>query len=130
MRAVVVGAGVVGLSAAIRLLEDGADVRVVAREHTPSTTSDVAAAVYFPYRAGPPERVLLWARESLGVFRALAKDEATGVALMPIVEPVPRAEAGPWWAGMVDRYHRAAPAELPPGYGHAWIFEGPVIEMP
>src|SRR5438034_417096 len=52
MRAVVVGAGVVGLSAAIRLLEDGADVRVVARERTPSTTSDVAAAVDFPYRAG------------------------------------------------------------------------------
>jgi glycine/D-amino acid oxidase-like deaminating enzyme len=39
-RALVVGAGAVGLSTAIELLESGFDVHVVAEKMSPDTTSD------------------------------------------------------------------------------------------
>ena len=60
MRAIVVGAGVVGLTAAVRLREAGIDANVVAREEPPETTSAVAAALWYPYRALPAERVTAW----------------------------------------------------------------------
>ena len=44
----VVGAGVVGLSTALRLLEAGRRVVIYAREESPGTTSDVAAAFWLP----------------------------------------------------------------------------------
>src|SRR5262245_37057727 len=54
--AVVVGAGVSGLTSALRLAEAGFKVRIVARERTPGTTSDIAAAVWYPFRCGPADR--------------------------------------------------------------------------
>ena len=52
-RVIVVGAGVVGLSCAVRLLEAGHQVDVVARDLPLETTSAVAAALWDPYRAFP-----------------------------------------------------------------------------
>jgi D-amino-acid oxidase len=45
VRAVVVGAGVVGLTSAVRLREAGIDANVVARDEPLDTTSAVAAAL-------------------------------------------------------------------------------------
>jgi len=56
-RVVVVGAGVVGLSCALRLLEAGHRVDVLARELPLETTSSVAAALWYPYLALPQDRV-------------------------------------------------------------------------
>jgi D-amino-acid oxidase len=57
MRAIVVGAGVVGLTVAVRLREAGVEADVVARELPAETTSAVAAALWYPHRAAPLERV-------------------------------------------------------------------------
>ena len=62
--AIVVGCGVSGLTSAVRLLESGFKVRIVTRERTPHTTSDVAAAVWYPFRCGPFDRALLWSRST------------------------------------------------------------------
>ena len=59
-RVIVVGAGVVGLSCAIRLQEAGHHVDVLARDLPLETTSAVAAAIWYPYRAFPVERVTAW----------------------------------------------------------------------
>src|SRR5690349_11395632 len=67
-RVTVVGAGVVGLSCALRLLEAGHRVDVLARELPLETTSAAAAAIWFPYRAWPRERVLDWSRTSYDEF--------------------------------------------------------------
>ena len=64
-RVIVVGAGVVGLSCAVRLLEAGHRVDVVARDLPLETTSAVAAALWYPYRAYPFERVTAWSRDDL-----------------------------------------------------------------
>src|SRR5688500_11212284 len=98
-RVLVVGAGVVGLSCAVRLLEAGHRVSVVARDLPLETTSATAAALWYPYRAYPFERVTAWAATTLTALAALAEVEGTGVSMVPGTE-VLRAATGapPWWA--------------------------------
>ncbi len=68
-----VGAGVVGLSCAIRLLEAGHRVDVVARDLPLETTSVVAAALWFPYLAEPPDLVERWGGRTRAVLEDLAE---------------------------------------------------------
>ncbi len=81
MRVCVVGAGVIGLSCAVRLAQAGHLVHIVAAGPASESVSAVAAAMWFPYRAFPQERVLAWSMTSLGAFEALADDPETGVAM-------------------------------------------------
>ena len=60
MRVIVVGAGVIGLSCAVRLAEGGYDVAVFARDLPLETTSAVAAAIWYPYLSAPEDRVAAW----------------------------------------------------------------------
>ena len=64
----VVGTGVVGLTSGIRRLEAGLEVAIFARELPPDTTSDVAAAFWYPGGARS-DRTTGWCRESLQIFR-------------------------------------------------------------
>ena len=101
-RVVIVGAGVVGLTCAVRLLEDGHRVDVVARDLPRETTSAVAAALWYPYRALPYDRVLGWSRTSYDVFARLANvARASGVAMLPGVEVLREPAERPWWAEAV-----------------------------
>ena len=95
-RVLVVGAGVVGLSCAVRLLEDGHRVDVLARDLPLETTSAVAAALWYPYLARPRERVTAWAARSYEVFAALAEDDATGVRLRHGTEVFTDPSPDPW----------------------------------
>ncbi len=87
-----IGAGVVGLTSAVRLLEDGHRVDVLARDLPLETTSVVAAALWYPYRAGPADRVAAWGETSYDVFAGLAPDEATGVRMLSGVDLSPGPE--------------------------------------
>lgn len=131
-RVIVVGAGVVGLSCAVRLLEAGHRVDVVARDLPGETTSDVAAALWYPYRAWPQERVLAWGARTYEVFAQMVALDAegsavTGVRIVPGTEVLAGPSPDPWWAPAVPGLTRSA---APSGYGGAWSFETPVIEMP
>ena len=70
MRVRVVGAGVLGLTSALRLAEAGHQVEVVAAGFGEATTSSVAAALWYPYRATPDAQVLGWLTTS---YAALAR---------------------------------------------------------
>jgi D-amino-acid oxidase len=92
-RVIVVGAGVVGLTCAVRLLEDGHRVDVVARDLPLETTSVVAAALVHPYRCGPAEAVERWTAASIEAFTRLAADGGDhGVRVLPGTD-VERGEA-------------------------------------
>lgn len=128
--AVVVGCGVVGLSTAIRLRESGLDARIVAAELPENTTSAVAAAIWYPYKAYPEDAVLQWGARTFEVFEDLARATGTGVRMREGVELRREVAGEPWWAGAVPGVRRCAEDELPSGYrdGHAFVV--PVVEMP
>ncbi|MGI8874518.1 MAG: NAD(P)/FAD-dependent oxidoreductase [Egibacteraceae bacterium] len=128
---VVVGAGVVGLSVAVRLLERGARVEIWTADAPQATTSAVAAAVWFPYRAEPRDRVVAWSARTRAVLAELAADPSTGIRVRDGVELLRAAPVdGPWWAHAVGGVVPAAAADLPDGYAAGWVFRAPVVEMP
>lgn len=98
MRVCVVGAGVTGLTSAIRLAEAGHSVHILAAQPAAESVSAVAGAMWFPYRAFPQERVLGWSMTSLVVFETLADDPATGVAMRYGTELHRRGNPDLWWA--------------------------------
>ena len=75
MRVIVVGAGVIGLTCAVRLAEGGYDVAVFARDLPLETTSSVAAAIWYPYLSAPEDRVAAWSRTTYEEFAKLAEAE-------------------------------------------------------
>lgn len=122
------GAGVIGLSCAVRLLENGHRVDVLARDLPLETTSAVAAAIWYPYRAFPYERVAGWSATSYAEFRRLADEPDTGVRMVEGTELHRERRADPWWRGAVPDLTRAAGVRSP--YVDGWSFVTPVVEMP
>jgi D-amino-acid oxidase len=128
-RVIVVGAGVVGLSCAVRLLERGHEVSVVARDLPLETTSAVAAALWYPYRAYPFERVTGWAASTYVELAELANTDETGVRMVAGTEVFRGSPAPlPWWASDVPEVGPAP--ELPVGYAAGVTFRAPIVEMP
>ena len=95
-RVIVVGAGVVGLSCAVRLLEAGHRVDVVARDLPLETTASVAAAVWSPYSL-PQDHVVRWARAAYDAFAALCDDDASGVVMRTGTELFRAPGGDVWW---------------------------------
>ncbi|WP_183094800.1 NAD(P)/FAD-dependent oxidoreductase [Nocardioides stalactiti] len=126
----VVGAGVTGLTCAIRLAEAGHRVDVVARDLPLETTSAVAAALWYPYLALPRDRVTGWAARSYEVFARLASTPETGVRVLPGTEVFASPQADPWWASAVPALERVPPGALPAGMTDGWSFVAPVVDMP
>lgn len=129
MRVVVIGCGVSGLSCGVRLLEAGYEVEIWAKDLPPNTTSNVAAAIWYPYKAYPVERVTAWGQRSFDVFMELAGVEGTGVSAATGYEVFRQPVDDPWWLPCVRSFRRATPDELPRGRLDGYVFETPVIEM-
>ncbi|MBA2465759.1 MAG: FAD-binding oxidoreductase [Nocardioidaceae bacterium] len=127
-RVIVVGAGVVGLSCAVRLLEQGHRVDVLARDLPLETTSAAAAALWYPYRAYPFDRVVAWSEETYRELARLAGDGRTGVVMRQGTEVHRSRTADPWWSTAVPVLTRVTTMAEP--YVDAWSFEAPVVEMP
>jgi D-amino-acid oxidase len=129
--ALVIGAGVTGLTTAVCLAEAGAHVRVLTREPPQATTSAAAGAVWAPYRiGGDPARVNAWSRRSLAVFAELARTPGSGVRLIVSMEVGRAPVAAPEWAPLVPGVRPCTAEELPTGYTHGYRFVIPAIDMP
>ena len=127
-RVIVVGAGVIGLSCAVRLLEQGHHVDVLARDLPLETTSAVAAALWYPYRAYPFERVTSWSAATYAELIRLSGDERTGVRVRRGTELHRSRTPDPWWMSAVPTLTRVTTMPVP--YVDGWTFEAPVVEMP
>ncbi len=132
----VVGAGVVGLTSAIRLREAGFDVTVVAEKRNEQIVSSIAGAIFSPFRIPGDERTLRWTRESYFVFERMTEardpDDDHGVRLTRLVELLhTRAYlsggASPWWSSVVREY-RDLP-RIPPPYTGGFEARVPKMDM-
>jgi D-amino-acid oxidase len=136
MEVTVVGAGVIGLVTALALEEHGHQVRVVAASRTAATTSAIAGAVWFPYRVGPPHKVMGWASRTRHWLNDLAAttpeagvDVLTGYELLG-----DDGRTRPWWCAAPTMEGDAlatealeveyVPAPIS-GAPHAWRFRAP-----
>ncbi len=126
---VVLGLGVSGLSCGVRLCEAGFLVHAIGALPPLASTSAVAAAVWYPYRVGPPERVARWAAASLAEFARLADDPETGVAWLEGTEVYADDAPLPAWHAGVPQFRRARADELPPRRRDGFVFRVPRIEM-
>lgn len=134
-RVVVLGGGVVGLSAAIRLAEDPARrfaVELVAEQLAGESLSRAAAASFYPYAVDHP-RLGAWLEASLAEFVRLAEDPSSGVAIRRCIELHPAKLADAGWRDWVLNYRRGIPADVVgvgPRFVDAHVFEAPIIDMP
>ena len=126
----VVGAGVIGLSSAIRLLENGYKVEIHARDITPNTTSDVAAAFWCPYRVGPQDRAMEWARHTYQVFAEMNKDPETGVHPSRQREIFKGPAEDPWYLELLQGYRKTPAHELPEGFVDGYEFDTYLMDTP
>lgn len=128
-RVTVVGAGVVGLSCAVRIAEAGVPVDVLARELPLETTSAVAGGLWLPFLAEPVDLVSRWSAATCAEFTELA-GEKTGIALREgYVLGV--GTANPAWAtGDLPRRLGLAPVAHPaPGHQEGLHLRVPVVDM-
>ncbi len=131
--AIVIGAGVSGLTSAVTLLEAGFRVELVAERLPESTTSAVPSAIWYPFLVGPKDRVHGWAAVSYAKFKSLAADhsEASGVSLLTVDElaqgPLPHFG----WGDICDTPpQKLSPPELDPRFSEGYRVTVPLIEMP
>ena len=124
MHVTVVGAGVIGLSTALALEERGHDVRVIAAADGGSTTSAIAGAVWFPYRAGPAHAVNRWAARTRDWLEQLARTAPeSGVDVLTGYE-ITSDDATPWWADATGGTVARVPAPVT-GAPQSWQFRAP-----
>lgn len=125
----VIGAGVIGLSCAIRIRERGYPVTVFAQRRHPNITSSRAGAVFSPFRAEGDERIRRWTEAAYGEFvKIAATAPESGVSLCPMREYLfTHHAADPWWASLVRDYRRIHP--VPAGYADGFAALVPRMAM-
>lgn len=126
--AAVVGAGVIGLTTAIRLLERGFPVTILSRESLQTTTSYVAAAYWHPFAALPRDRVLPWARATYKACTELARDPSSGVVFKTLYKLFIENEVETWWMEPARDRRRLAPDEHPWPYHDGYALSVPLME--
>lgn len=130
-RVIVVGAGVIGLSCAVRLAEAGYDPHVVARDLPAETTSAAAGGLWLPYLAKPADAVARWGRAT---FTELTRihDEQPGSGVLcrdGLLLHREKEPPLPGWAGALAglaELHRLSHPR--PGYAAGWGVRLPLVD--
>lgn len=130
LQTVVVGSGISGLTTAISLLEAGHRVRMVAAERAMSTTSAVAAAVWFPTHVAPWERVSGWGAHTFDVLACQAAADVPGMVMRESLSLYRKPPGEPGWTAAVGNVRPARADELPAGYTYGLRYAVPLAEMP
>ena len=131
MRCSVLGAGVSGLTCAIKLLESGHNVEIVSDKFSPETVSDVAAALWYPFLTAPAERAGEWGKVTYQELERLATDSPeSGVTIRDGREYLREVVELPSWKDDISHFRVLESSEIPDGFVFGWEFRSPIIEMP
>jgi D-amino-acid oxidase len=123
----VIGGGVIGLTTALELARDGWDVEVVSAEPVGSTTSAVAAAVWFPYLVGPADAVERWGAATADELARLAGDPSVPVTARTLHEFLRAPAPAAWRETMPD----FADEDLVPDWAVlGWRYTSWTVDMP
>jgi D-amino-acid oxidase len=125
----VLGAGVMGLTTAIRLAESGLTVRVLTDRLPAETTSAVAGAIWGPYVISD-SRVHQWSLRTLEALEAIATEPASGVRLALGIEASREMLDPPLSIIGLPEYARCGRSELPEGFLSGWRYRAPILDMP
>jgi D-amino-acid oxidase len=128
--AIVVGAGVAGLTTAISLAEAGLATQVVTADPPSAITSAAAGAIWGPVRCGPADRCLKWSQTGLDVLSGLASQPDTGVHQLSGYEVAAQPAEPPAWTSLLDSLRILRPDELAPGFVTGWRYTAPAVSMP
>jgi D-amino-acid oxidase len=132
MNIAVIGAGISGMSSALKLVEAGHTVSVMAKNFSPNITSNRAAAFWLPYHVRNDRRGINWCRRSYETYKELANDPSTGISMKTLIkvvaDDVPEVDRT-WKDFMPAGSYRPIPKEkLLPGYTEGDEAEVPLIE--
>ncbi|TWP46072.1 FAD-dependent oxidoreductase [Lentzea tibetensis] len=130
MDVLVLGAGVVGLTTAVTLVEAGHSVRVQAADPPEATTSAAAGALWGPWLVEPRDRVHSWAAHTLHVLTELAETPGTGVRLASGNDVSPVEHQSPHWFSLLPDVRPSMVNERPAGYAHGVHYTAPLVNMP
>ncbi|MFP5346568.1 MAG: FAD-dependent oxidoreductase [Actinomycetes bacterium] len=134
-RVIVVGAGVVGLSCAVRLAEAGYDTHVLARDLPGETTSALAGGIWQPYLCEPVDDVVRWARATHAeLVRVNDEHPEAGVLIrdgVMLLRGLPTEADKPDWARRAADFVPLTPVRDPaPGYPGGFAARVPVVDTP
>jgi len=79
-RIAIIGQGVMGLSSAYHLLDQGFKVDIFSKDNFWSTASISAGAYWWPHRVYPEERVTKWAKETYETYKEDQTHPETGIS--------------------------------------------------
>jgi D-amino-acid oxidase len=128
-RVTVVGAGVIGLTSAIRLAEAGYEVDVMARELPLETTSATAGGLWMPFLAEPAQAVARWARLTYENLVELAGSPLSGVAVRQGYLLGAGLARPSWTEGLAEELELVAITNPAPGHSHGWQLRVPLVDM-
>lgn len=128
----VIGAGIIGLTTAIELLEAGyKNLTIYTKEQPPyKTNSDIAGAIWRPWKAYPEAEFEQWCLASLEKFKELSEIPASGIKYITAVEFFKTKEEIPAWVNAVAKVARPDNIVAPEGYPHYFAVSLPVAQTP
>ena len=127
----VIGAGISGLSTAFILVNEGHRVTVLAKAFSPNTTSNKAAAFWFPYHVRGDKRAIVWVEKSYQFYKQLTADKNSGISFIKLIKgiKVGVVDDDSWVQFMPPNTCRELlVSELPIGYSKGFEAEVPLIE--
>jgi D-amino-acid oxidase len=124
----VIGAGIIGLTTAIRAAEAGLGVLVRAAAPPRETTSVVAGAMVGPLLTPPGDRARRWGQAT--VDELTARPGIPGVRVTRGLLAARPAGMVPPLAEEIPGFRLCAPDELPAGFGTGFWVELPLVDTP
>jgi D-amino-acid oxidase len=115
----VIGSGIIGLSTALRLLEEGYSVTVIMRDLKLNLASRAAPALFLPYKIGPEHLVAKWANTSVRYYDKFSNTPGAGVDLMDAVV-LGKSKTVPMWLKARGNYSELTNEHLPAEFEYGY----------
>ena len=88
MKITIVGCGISGLATAFVLSQKNHEIRIIAKEFSPSLTSNRAAAFWFPYHIRNDNRGIHWCKYSYEGYKDFSQNDDTGISMQHLIKVV------------------------------------------